>query len=436
MTLVDFCRSPSVFVANGASTAQWTKLSARRSRFIGVVRLSLWRAAGLSAFGVSVLGLVFPAMAATKVTVAVISLADDARYDARREERAYPGQPTGRAFDAAQLGAEDSAFELQAEGMELVVRDVLLPSAAALPKALADLKAAKVQHLIADLPLAAMLQLVQTAPAALGGAMVFNAGLDHDSLRASACAAVLLHTFPSRQMMSDALAQYLAARNWRKALVLQGPLPGDAWQGEAWARSAKRYGIKTTQERPFKLSGDPRERDLANTRLLTGERDHDVVAVMDSDGEFARLLPYATQWPRPVVGANGLMALAWHPQWERNGGPQLSRRFAKVTHRPMTGQDWAAWMAVRSVVAAVVANPKASMAEQLKSLRGGAVFVDGFKGPRLSFRAWDGQLRQPLFLSHVDGVVGTAPLDGVLHPKEVLDTLGIDEQESACKARP
>lgn len=387
-------------------------------------------------FGIWLSCLALPASAVSQVTIAVVSLADDARYGARREERAYPGHPTGRAFAAAQLGADDSSFELDAEGLALEIRDVVLPNAAALPKALAALKAAKVQHVIADLPLAEMRKLVQTAPSTLGGAMVFNAGLDDDSLRAGSCSAVLLHTYPSRQMMSDALAQYLAARNWRKALVLQGPLPGDALQGQAWARSGKRYGIKTTQERPFKLSGDPRERDLANTRLLTGDRSHDVVAVMDSDGEFARSLPYATQWPRPVVGANGLMALAWHPQWERNGGPQLSRRFAKTAKRPMTGQDWAAWMAVRSVVAALVANPKASVGDQMKGLRGGQTFVDGLKGPRLSFRAWDGQLRQPLFLSHVDGVVGTAPVDGVLHPREVLDTLGVDEKESACKARP
>jgi ABC transporter substrate binding protein (PQQ-dependent alcohol dehydrogenase system) len=266
--------------------------------------------------------------------------------------------------------------------------------------------------------------------------MVFNTGLDDDALRASQCAAHLLHTFPSQQMRSDALAQYLAARSWRKVLLLQGPLPGDQLQADAFNRSARRYGLKITQTRPFKLSGDPRERDLANTRLLTGEREHEVVAVMDSQGEFARLLPYATQWPRPVLGASGLTASAWHPQWERNGGPQLSRRFYRQAQRPMQEHDWAAWAAVGAVAAALVDEPQADVARQLQRLRSSTVYIDGFKGPRLSFRAWDGQLRQPLFLSHIDGVAGVAPLDGVLHPTEVMDTLGVDEKESLCRARP
>jgi ABC transporter substrate binding protein (PQQ-dependent alcohol dehydrogenase system) len=237
-------------------------------------------------------------------------------------------------------------------------------------------------------------------------------------------------------MFSDALAQYLAARSWRKVLLLQGPQLDDVLQGAAMNRSAKRYGLKVIQTRPFKLSGDPRERDLSNTRLLTSDREHEVVLVMDSQGEFARTLPYATQWPRPVAGASGLMAQVWHPQWERNGGPQLSRRFQKLAKRPMQGHDWAAWMAVKAVAAVLVDEPKATIPLQLKRLRSGAVFVDGFKGPRLSFRSWDGQLRQPLFLGHGDGVVGLAPLDGVLHPTEVLDTLGMDEKESVCKQRP
>jgi ABC transporter substrate binding protein (PQQ-dependent alcohol dehydrogenase system) len=370
------------------------------------------------------------------VTVAVISLAGDARYAPRRLERVYPGHPQGRPLEAARLAADDAAVELDTVGISLKVRELLLPDAQSLPRALAELKAAGVHHLIADLPLAELNQLVRTAPAALGGAMVFNSGLDDDALRASQCAAHLLHTFPSQQMRSDALAQYLAARSWRKVLLLQGPLPGDQLQADAFNRSARRYGLKITQTRPFKLSGDPRERDLANTRLLTGEREHEVVAVMDSQGEFARLLPYATQWPRPVLGASGLTASAWHPQWERNGGPQLSRRFYRQAQRPMQEHDWAAWAAVGAVAAALVDEPQADVARQLQRLRSSTVYIDGFKGPRLSFRAWDGQLRQPLFLSHIDGVAGVAPLDGVLHPTEVMDTLGVDEKESICRARP
>ena len=369
------------------------------------------------------------------LSVAVISLAGDERYAPRRLERAYPGHPQGRPLDAARLAAEDAAVELQTLGLTLKVREVLLPNAQALPKALDELKAAGIHHLVADLPVAELSQLVRTAPAALGGAMVFNTGLDDDALRGDKCAAHLLHTFPSRQMLADSLAQYLAARSWRKVLVLQGPLPGDRLQAEAMMRSAHRYGLKITQTRPFKLSGDPRERDLSNTRLLTGEREHDVVAVMDSEGEFARALPYATQWPRPVVGASGLMAAAWHPQWERNGGPQLSRRFQRLALRPMQGHDWAAWAAVKAVAAVLVDEPLATIPQQLKRLRSGMVYLDGFKGPRLSFRPWDGQLRQPVFLSHIDGVVGLAPLEGVLHPTEVMDTLGVDEKESTCQSR-
>ncbi len=366
-------------------------------------------------------------------TVAVVSLGDDARYQSRQLERRYPGHPGGRLTTAAELGASDAEVGLRAAGQALKVRDATARDASDLARVLQQLRQEQVIYWVLDLPAPLVAQAVQAAGNA---ALLFNVSATSDALRGSACAAQLLHTYPSQHMLQDALAQYLAARNWRNALVLQGPEPGDTSLAESWQRASKRYGIKTVASKPFKLSGDPKDRELANTRLLTNDRSHDVVAVLDSDGEFARTLPYATQWPRPVVGSNGLMPLAWHPQWERNGGPQVNRRFMRVAGRPMTGHDWAAWVAVKAVAAVANGHAKAPPAEQARQLRAGVLGVDGAKGPRLSFRAWDGQLRQPVFLSHVDGVVGTAPLDGVLHPTEVLDTLGVDEKESACKARP
>jgi ABC transporter substrate binding protein (PQQ-dependent alcohol dehydrogenase system) len=218
--------------------------------------------------------------------------------------------------------------------------------------------------------------------------------------------------------------------------VLFGPRAQDQLQLDAFLRSAKRYGVKVGKSTAFKLSADPRERALSNVRLLTNDKAFDVVVVIDSDGEFARGIPFNTQWPRPVLGANGLVALAWHAQWNLNGGPQLSRRFMRAAKRPMTGQDWAAWAAVKAVVGVLTTQPKATLAEQLQLLRRGEVALDGFKGPRLTFRAWDGQLRQPLFLAHGDGVAATAPFEGVLHPTDVLDTLGVDDKESPCRSRP
>ena len=185
--------------------------------------------------------------------------------------------------------------------------------------------------------------------------------------------------------------------------------------------------------KPFKLSADPRERGLANQLLLTGGIAYDAVWVVDSDGEFARALPYRTALPRPVIGDAGLTALAWHAQFERFGAPQVVRRFAKAAQRPMTAHDWAGWMAGRALVAAAVVAPKGPTAAWAKVLATNE--LDGSKGVSLSFRAWDGQLRQPLLLSDGQGVIGSAPIDGILHPRNALDTLGADAPEKLCKAR-
>ncbi len=154
--------------ALGRSAPQGATLAARRSRFRGVpgwrcgapLCAAAWRLLALSRL---------PALAATKVTIAVISLADDARYDARRVERAYPGPPDrpGAGWGATGCGR----FGLRARCRGPCAGRCAMwccPMRRRLPKALAALKAAKVQHVIADLPLAEMRQLVQAAPGGAG----------------------------------------------------------------------------------------------------------------------------------------------------------------------------------------------------------------------------------------------------------------------------
>lgn len=56
----------------------------------------------------------------------------------------------------------------------------------------------------------------------------------------------------------------------------------------------------------------------------------------------------------------------------------------------------------------------------------------GFKGRALSFRSWDGQLRQPIGLAAARNLVTQAPVEGFLHPINEMDTLGFDKPETAC----
>ena len=170
---------------------------------------------------------------------------------------------------------------------------------------------------------------------------VINLGDAADRLRQQDCRARLFHLLPSERMRADALAQTLVARKWSKLLLLVGPSEQDQLRAATAQASIKRYGLQVVASKPFKLSADPRERDLANPLLLTAGSTYDAVWVVDSDGEFARGLPYRTVLPRPVVGDAGLVALAWHAQFERYGAPQVSRRFAKAAKRPMTAHDWA-----------------------------------------------------------------------------------------------
>jgi ABC transporter substrate binding protein (PQQ-dependent alcohol dehydrogenase system) len=134
-----------------------------------------------------------------------------------------------------------------------------------------------------------------------------------------------------------------------------------------------------------------------------------------------------------VVGDGGLVPMAWSAKFERYGAPQVSKRLSKAVKRPMTAHDWAAYMAGKAVVAAAVAAPKGPTAAFQQALA--SVDLDGSKGVPMSFRAWDGQLRQPVLLSDGQAVIAVAPAEGILHPKNTLDTLGADAPEKLCKVR-
>lgn len=356
----------------------------------------------------------------------LITARDDPRLERTRLERGYLGHAGGPAADGLKVALEEGRFELDsaATGVTLASADVATLQAARAAAQSAEKSGAAL--LLTDLPADWTLAVADavTLP-------VLNIGNPADRLREQDCRSRLFHFLPSERMRADALAQTLVSRRWSKLLLLVGPGEADRARAATASASIKRYGLQLVAAKNFKLSADPRERELANSLLLTAGLAYDAVWVVDGDGEFARSLPYRTTLPRLVVGDAGLVALAWHAQFERYGAPQVSRRFAKSAQRPMVATDWAAWMAGKLLVALATALPKGPNAAWAQAIA--KMPMDGSKGTALSFRPWDGQLRQPLLLTDGQGVVSQAPVDGVLHPTEVLDTLGADAPEKLCK---
>jgi ABC transporter substrate binding protein (PQQ-dependent alcohol dehydrogenase system) len=360
---------------------------------------------------------------------ALLVRADDPRLERARVERGYFAHPTGTAADGVNVALKEAALELDASGTSLALDVAPVANAQAARDAATKAEKSGAVALVADLPADWVLAAADAVKLP-----VLNIGESADRLRGADCRPRLLSLLPSERMRADALAQWLVSRKWVNVLLLGGPGPADAQRLAVAQASLKRYGLKVVASKPFKLSADPRERELANPLLLTGPStagSYDVVWVVDSDGEFARTLPYRTALPRPVVGDAGLAALAWHPQFERFGAPQVSRRFAKAAGRPMSAHDWTAWLAGKALAAAAVSAPKGPAAAFAKALA--EIELDGSKGVPMTFRPWDGQLRQPMLLTDGQGVVGTAPVDGMLHPKNTLDTLGADAPEKLCK---
>lgn len=366
------------------------------------------------------------AQAAT-LKATLISPENDPRLDRTRVERAYLGHLGGPAADGVQVALDEGGFELEAAGAAVALAPATASSLESARAAAQAAEKAGAALILTDLPAAWTLAVADAVKLP-----VLNIGAPDDSLRQQDCRARLYHLLPSERMRADAVAQTLVSRKWSKLLMLIGPSPADQQRAATAQASIKRYGLQVVGSKPFKLSTDPRERDLANPLLLTAGSAYDAVWVIDSDGEFARGLPYRTVLPRPVVGDAGLVALAWHAQFERYGAPQVSRRFFKAAKRPMTDRDWAAWMAGKTLLALASAIPKGPNAAWAQALA--KTSVDGSKGVNMSFRTWDGQLRQTMLLTDGQGVIAQAPIEGLLHPTDVLDTLGADAPEKLCKA--
>lgn len=288
----------------------------------------------------------------------------------------------------------------------------------------------KFQFVIVNLPSPALLQIADSA--AEKPVLLFDAGTIDDALRNGQCRRNVLHMLPSRAMRADALAQYMTKKRWQKWFLVTGPNSEDNLFAEALKRSAKRLNMKLVAEKQWQHTYESRGTAQAEVPVFTQVDNYDVLVVADEQGEFGDYFQYRTWNPRPVIGTQGLIAAGWHQTHEQWGAIQIQNRFKDMAGRWMQEADYGAYLAARAVGEAATRTQSGDLVKIKDYLLSDQFALQGYKGNPLSFRTWDGQLRQPVLLAAARSIVAVAPIEGFLHPKTELDTLGYDQPETAC----
>ena len=269
---------------------------------------------------------------------------------------------------------------------------------------------------------------------------LFNVAAPDDALRQESCRSNVIHVAPSRAMLADALAQYLAWKKWTRWVLAYGSHPEDGLLADAYRRSAKRFGARIVKEVQYKDTGGARQTNsgVVQTQqqmpvFTQGLPDYDVLVTADENEVFAGYLPYRTWDARPVVGSAGLRPVSWSPSSESWGGAQLQDRFIRMAHRRMTPLDMQAWTACRMIGEAASRSGSTDPSNIMQNMKSPDFGIAAYKGQKLTLRDWDLQLRQPILLDDGRSVVSISPQPGFLHQVTELDTLGFDRPETRCK---
>lgn len=292
------------------------------------------------------------------------------------------------------------------------------------------------------------------------GVLFFNIGCSDDVLRGERCRRTTFNVEASTAMYVDALAQWLVGEAGLRRWHFVTPA---SEAGTATYRRGRRALLEQGGE------------DLGNTVVRPGALDHAAlleelrqaqpdVAFLALKGasrtafltqysrlgppfEVTGLFPGAVQlWLTAPETRAGIWPILWHHELFRYGAEQLGARFRDRFDRPLEARAWASWLAVKILAETVLRTGTTETSELVRFLEQGGTQFDGHKGKKLTFRPWDHQLRQPLYLVRAkrkvqnrwDVIEGVAELplgrpDSRRTSKTFLDQLGDRQTETGCR---
>jgi ABC transporter substrate binding protein (PQQ-dependent alcohol dehydrogenase system) len=345
--------------------------------------------------------------------------------------------PRDEGIAGANVAIGDNNTTGKFMGQKFTLDAVEVKPGADVTEAFGEMTARGDRYVLADLSARQILSIADTARDK--GVLIFNVGATDDSLREEDCRINVFHIAPTRTMLADGLAQYLIWKQWPRWVLLYGSHENDHLYADALRRAATRFGGQILAEKEFKDTGTARQTDSGLIQVqrqmpvfMQDLPDYDVALVADESEVFGTYVPFHTWIPRPVAGTAGLIPSAWHPASEQWGGAQIQNRFAKASGRRMLSKDMSAWTAVRAVGEAATRTRSDDPRKISAFIRSDNFSVAAFKGQKLTFRKWNQQLRQPIFLGDSTSVISASPQEGFLHRVSELDTLGIDQPETKC----
>jgi ABC-type branched-subunit amino acid transport system substrate-binding protein len=361
------------------------------------------------------------------------------------------------AILGAQLGAEEADVTAGMFGtkVELIIEDTATPdnilslarklsiqgNLSTIIAALDDVTTAKLSAF------AQQERLVCVNTAARGGA-----------LRGENCHRSTFHVEPDLAMYTHAIGQWLVQNNRKRwyFIVSEG-----AFGQEVYHRASGflQHQGGTDLGRSVITSGQSDYKDVL-AHLARGDAEAVVVALSGQElRQFLEQykasglnillagvpLDMVALWQADPESLQGVWVTSWYHGLERFSARELNRRFIRRFEKPAEGFAWANWAAVKLIVEGVLRSASTE-ANALASYLEGAPPFDGHKGRALTFREWNHQLRQPLYVLKAradkpENAWDLLELIGEMPPPtargksavEVLDTLGEPQAESPCR---
>lgn len=361
--------------------------------------------------------------------------------------------PAGPLADSVLPGAELGVTEAGALASLFGKRLELLPETPTTPEGAreAGLRLAREQRVIALVGGAddGSAEALRDA-AAEAGAPFFNVGAVADRLRGERCHRNALHVLPSRAMHVGAVCYWLAEerklRRW--ALVTSDSPPGREAEEDAIAALAGRGATVVVRER-IRETPDwqpllQQLRGAAPEVVFAGLPPRDLLGFIRQfraanlpvqlAGVAADAAPLFTANPDELTG---VWPVAWHHDLDRFSARELNSRFRRRFKRPFDGPAWAAWAALKLIGEGVVRGDATDGPSLLKFIESAPPF-DGHKGQSLTFREWDRQLRQPMYLTAPRPPERRADKMGALEviadvPRGNMDQIAPARGESRCR---